>query len=600
MLPRTVFSVLEEAARWLGDTPALHQPSTVGGQRTYRSYSWKEYKQVVVEIASGLRRMGIRKGDIIALASETRAEFYLADLGIMANGSISAALYTSYPVPDLIRTLRVCAAKAIFVEDPKTLRRLRPAADPPLEVLWILLIGEADGTLTLEQLRQQGRSALNEDPGFFARLQAEVTPSDDAILYLTSGATGEPKMALASHGALVANMDMGPVVLQTTPEECTLAFLPSAHITQRVVIELIPISCGFPVWFSESLLKLPEELQSVKPTLFIAPPRLWERVYTSIHCDLAKRSTFAQKLFKAALNLGLAAVSRRQDGKPLPFWMSAALKLTDRLVFRKVCARFGGHMRICASGSAPLGAELARFYRAMGLPLLEGYGLTEGGVVVMNPLDRPRAGSIGTPLPGVEVRLADDGELLVRSPTLFSGYFQDPEATAQVLRDGWLHTGDTAEIDRDGYLYITGRKKELIITSSGKKIFPSRIENLFRIEPIVSNVLLVGDRLPYLGALLTVNASVAESLKGMESLRGRPPAEVVTAAPVLNEVQGAVRRVNRNLAQFEQIRKFRILERDFTIDQGELTATLKVRRTRALQNFHDAVKELYAGRDHSA
>jgi long-chain acyl-CoA synthetase len=594
---RTVFTLLEEAAARWGNAPALHQPSGVSDREKYRTWSWTEYCNAACEIAAGLRRIGVRKGDVVALVSETRAEFYLADLGIMASGCISAALYTSYPVDDQIRTLQACDARAVIVEDPKAWRRLHEAANPPLAVYWILLTGTAEGALSLEELRKEGRAALESDPGLKERLRREVLPSDPAILYLTSGATGQPKMALVTHAALVFNMDMGPAVLHADPQDCMLAFLPSAHVTQRVVTELLPVRCGLPVWFSESLMRLPEELRSVRPTIFVAPPRFWERVYTNIRTQVARRPPLARNVFETFLNLGLKAARLRQERKPVPAWLRAALRLGDRLVFAGVRARFGGRMRIAGSGSAPLGKELAQFYMAIGMPLVEGYGLTEGGVVVLNPLDAPRPGSIGKALPGVELRIDSEGELLVRGPTLFAGYYNDPEATAQVLRDGWLCTGDTAEIDAEGYVYITGRKKELIVTSSGKKIFPSRIENLFRVEPIVSNVLLIGDRLPYLAALITINANAAESLEEMEEWRGRPLPEIAAAAPVVAEVSRAIRRVNRHLAQFEQIRKFRILERDFTIGDGELTATLKLRRSRALENFRDAVRELYHGKE---
>ena len=256
------------------------------------------------------------------------------------------------------------------------------------------------------------------------------------------------------------------------------------------------------------------------------------------------------------------------------------LKIADRLVFSKIRERLGGRIRIAASGAAPLGKDLARFYAAIGMPLIEGYGLTEGGVVCLNPIDRPKSGSIGKKLPGVELRLAEDGELLVKSPALFSGYYNDPEATKSVLRDGWLHTGDIAEIDPDGYVYITGRKKELIVSSNGKKIYPARIEMLFKTEPIINQVVLIGDRLPYVTALVTINA-----------------AEVATSAEA--EVKKAVARVNRKLAPFEQIRKFRILERDFSIETGELTPTMKVRRNRVLENHRDLVSELYMGKEES-
>ena len=587
MAARTVFEVLEETARIHGDAPALRQP--VPGTDGYLTYSWNEYRQAAAEIAAGMSTLGIGPGDVVALNSETRLEFYLADLGILANGSIAAALYPSYPPPDLVRTIESAGARAIFVEEPGMLRSL---AGVPVRH-WILLTGEAEGALTLAGLRRAGREALER-----GQRLPEVRPSDTAILYLTSGATGEPKMALITHHALVANLDMGPAVLPNLgPADATVAFLPSAHIAQRVVIELLPLRCGMPVTFFESLLKLPQDIRRVRPTILLAPPRLWERIYSTICTELRKRPAAVRKLFYGGLALALAAMRHRRAGRPVPRRISAPLRIADRLLFRKVRARFGGRIRVAASGAAPLSKDLAEFYEAIGMPLIEGYGLTEGGVVTMNPLDAPRPGSIGKPLPGVEVRLADDGELLVRSPCLFSGYLRDPQTTAEVLRDGWLHTGDLAYLDGDGYIYITGRKKELIVSSTGKKIYPSRVENLFKTEPLISQVLLIGDRLPYLTALFTLNTAAAEALRGMDSWRGRPAAEIAQAPPVLAEIHKAVARVNRQLAPFEQVRRYRVLGRDFSIEQGELTATMKVRRTQAIEHFQEDIAELYAGRE---
>jgi long-chain acyl-CoA synthetase len=266
-------------------------------------------------------------------------------------------------------------------------------------------------------------------------------------------------------------------------------------------------------------------------------------------------------------------------------------------VFRTIRARFGGRVRVAASGAAPLGKDLAEFYEAIGMPLIEGYGLTEGGVVTLNPLDAPVPGSIGKPLPGIELRLAEDGELLVKSDCLFSGYLHDAETSARVLRDGWLHTGDLAHIDERGYVFVTGRKKELNVSSTGKKVFPARVENLFKMEPLISQVLLIGDRLPYLTALFTINTAAASELKGMTDWKGRNPEEIAQSAPVLQEVHKLVARVNRQLAPFEQVRKYRVLGRDFSIERGELTATMKVRRSRAMENFRDHIAELYAGRE---
>ena len=235
---------------------------------------------------------------------------------------------------------------------------------------------------------------------------------------------------------------------------------------------------------------MPVELREVKPTFLLAPPRVWERVYSSISTEIKKRPGIARKIFYGALGLGLRASRLRIEGKPTPAWMQRALKVADKIVFQKIRARLGGRLKVAASGAAPLGRDLAHFFEAIGMPLIEGYGLTEGGVASLNPIDRPKPGSIGKPLPGVEMKLGEDGELLSRAPVCSPGITKDPEATAAVLRDGWLHTGDIAEIDAEGYVYITGRKKELIVSSNGKKIYPSRIESLFKVEPLVNQSLV--------------------------------------------------------------------------------------------------------------
>lgn len=559
----------------------------------YLTYSWNEYLTAAREISAGLDALGVRKGDVVALDSETRLEFYLADVGILGNGSIAAAVYPSYPPGDLIRTFETVGARAVFVENPKVFSALRTAKI----VHWILLTGEAEGALTLAALRELGRKAMSSDAGLQERLRASVEPSDPAILYLTSGVTGEPKMALVSHQAIVANIDMGPGVLPMGPEDATVAFLPSAHIAQRVVMEFLPMRCGTPVTFFESLMKLPQDIRKVRPTIFLAPPRMWERVYSTVCTELSKRPLAARRAFQAAMAMSLAAARYRQAGKRVPWRLRAPLRVADRLMFAKVRDRFGGRIRVAASGAAPLGKDLAEFYDAIGMPLIEGYGLTEGGVATLNPLDRPRPGSIGKAIKGVEVRLSEEQEILIKSPCLFLGYYNDPATTSDVLRDGWLYTGDLGRIDEDGYIFITGRKKELIVSSTGKKVFPARLEGLLKMEPLVSHALLCGDRLPFVTALFTINPATARTLKGMEEWKGRKDEDLSQAPQVAEEIRKAVARVNKQVAPFEQIRKYRILPREFSMEAGELTATMKVRRTRAMENFKEQIEELYAGRE---
>jgi long-chain acyl-CoA synthetase len=573
MKPDTIPALLRQAAAQHDNKLALRQPAG----KDVHTWTWRQYLRGAEEIAAGLRALGLGKGDHIALCSETRAEFYLADQGILMNGSVAAALYPSYPPDELKRTIGTADAKALFVEDPKMFAKLRNA---PVEH-FILLTGEAEGALSLDELRRIGRETGTP--------AAEVGPDDNAILYLTSGATGEPKMVMTTHRAVVANVHMGPAVLPLTSDDVTVAFLPSAHIAQRVVVEILPILSGSAVSFAESLLKLQPEIKAVRPTFFLAPPRVWERVYTSIRTEIQKKPAIAQKAFFGALALGLAAARYKRVGKEVPWRIRKPLELAHRIIFSKIRDRFGGRLRVAASGAAPLGADLAEFYEAIGMPLIEGYGLTEGGVTALNPLDAPRPGSIGKALPGVEFKISDEGELLIGGPTLSRGYYKDPEATAQVLRGGWLHTGDVGTIDSDGYIYITGRKKELIVSSNGKKIFPSRVETMFKFEPLVSQVVLAGDRLPHLVALFTIHPPVAESLRGDKD-GGIPHHE---APEVLAEMQKIVGRVNKQLAPFEQVKRFRILEREFTIEKGEVTATMKVRRMQVLENFKAELDSLY-------
>ena len=597
MSPRTVFTVLEETARREGDKPALHQP--IGGKEGggYRAYSWNQWREMSRSFALGLHALGLRKGDLVCLLSETRAEFYIADIGIMAAGGVAAALYTSYPMSELARSVRASGPGFLVVEDPKSLRELSAALDGNLPKHVILLTGQSDGAVSLDAFLELGRTWDARNPGLFEERREQLQSSDPAILYLTSGATGEPKMGLTSHSAILANIDMGPVVLPVGPDDSTVVFLPSAHITQRIVLELVPMRMGMPVWFSESLSKLPGELRSIKPTVFVAPPRLWERMYATICTEASKRSAFARKLFYGSLGLGMEAFRCRVEGRPVPPWIASALKVANRVVFRKVKERLGGRIRIAACGGAPLGKDLAEFFAAIQLPIIEGYGLTEAGVICFNPLNRPKPGSIGVLLPGVQARIAEDGELQVRTPCIFHGYYKDDAATRKVLSDdGWFSTGDIADLDNDGYYFITGRKKELIVSSTGKKVYPARIESLFKMEPLVNQVLLIGDRQPYVTALLTLHSNALRDLQGMDAYRSKPVSEQLSAPPVASAVQSAVSRVNAQLADFERIRRFKVLDRDFTIEYGEVTPTMKLRRTQVLENFREQISELYLGR----
>jgi long-chain acyl-CoA synthetase len=602
---RNLFTVLETTASEHPNRQALFQPipgakkdAAASSEGKYQSYTWPQFRDIAREVGVGLAELGIRHGDIVAIYSETRAEFYFADFGIFGIGAISAGLYTAISMEEQALNIRNAKPRAILMETPKAMRALKAAlGDLPVDALWILMTGTENGTLTLDDVRERGRAALAADLQAFSKLNARIQPQDPAVLYLTSGATGAPKMGFVSHGAAVANVDMGPFVLPAGPEDRAIAFLPSAHIAQRVAMEFLAVRQAFTIYFSESLARLPYELKTVKPTVLLAPPRVWERMYATIATEIRKRGGLSRRIFYGAVGAGARAFRLQQEGKSIPGWLQSSLKLFDGLVYSKIREKLGGELRIPISGAAPLGKDLADFFGSIGLPIIEGFGLTEAGITTLNPTKRPKSGSIGKMLPGIEAKTAEDGELLIKSPTLFSGYYNDPESTNAVLRDGWLYTGDIARVDDEGYWYITGRKKEIIVSSNGKKIYPSRVEDLFKGEPLINQMVLIGDKLPYVTAIFTVNAANAEGLEGMGEFKGRALADLAKAPPVQAQLQKAVQKANKQLPSFEQIRKFKVLEREFTIEAGEVTPTMKVRRTKVLENHRELISELYAGKD---
>lgn len=587
---RTICDLLRVRARLSPDEPALHQPRGSRTQRTYETFTWRHYHEAVNEIAAGLLDLGVGKGDIVVLDSDSHAEFYIFDLAVMACGAASAALYPTSPPKEKLKLIERCRAKALICQDAISAARLASAKTG----IRALMRGEAPGAESMQSLRQRGQELLSRDPDAVDRAQAAIRPEDDAIIYLTSGATGEPKIVVSSHGAVVANVLGALSMIDVGPGDSGFAFLPSAHIAQRLVAEIAAIAAGVPVWFADSLNTVAEEIQQVAPTAMVAPPQVWDRVRRRIHEAVERESPTKQRIFHAAVRAGMRRSRLSQAGERVPLWLHGACAVYDRLVFSKLRDRVGGKLRLAISGAAPLAEDLAHFWAALGIRLTEGYGLTEAGVLTFNTPGGERFGSVGQPLPGVELKLEEDGELLVRGPYAFSRYLDDEETTSAVLRDRWLYTGDVASIDAHGFVTITGRKKEIIVSSSGKNIFPAAIEELFRADPLIANAFLVGDSQPHLCALLTLHPTVARSLPGMEEHQSASNQNLHELEPVRKELERIVRKVNRHLSTAERVHKFRALPRDFSIEKGEVTPTLKLRRKVILEHFRDEIAELYA------
>jgi long-chain acyl-CoA synthetase len=554
------------------------------------------------EVALGLIALGRRPGDSVGLLSQTRAEWVRADFAIMSVGGVTIPVYPSYPPETLAYIARDSEMRTLFVEDEhQLLKALAAAPDMPTLETVVLIRGPA-GTagaggrlrvLDWEALRALGREPVRE--ALESRLDA-IRPGDVATIVYTSGTTGPPKGVVQTHGNHLAALDMIAQASGVRDGDLHLLFLPLAHSFARME-SFLGVRLGLTTAFAESIERLPENLREVSPDFLFSVPRVFEKVYAKIHSGVAAAPPLRRRIFRWALDVGRRASRLERDGRALPAGLGLQQALADRLVFGKLRAALGGRLRFCVSGGAPLGLEIAEFFHAAGILILEGYGLTETcPILASNRLDSYRFGTVGRPFQGVEVKIAEDGEIVARGPNIAQGYYRKREETAAVFGpEGWFHTGDVGEIDRDGFLRITDRKKDLIKTSGGSYVAPQHIENLLKGDPFVSQALVEGDRRPYPVALITLNAEELAKLAGERGLGDKPPAELVRHPAVMERVRRTVDGVNAHLASYAQVKRFAVLPNDFTQEAGELTPTLKVKRRDVRAKYADVLESLYRG-----
>ena len=535
------------------------------------------------EIAAGLAALGIERGDRVAILSSTRAEWTLADLGALWAGATVVPIYNTNSPEECEYVLTHSGSRAVFCEDEAQLQKLEGL--PGIEYR-ILLTGSAARATTLAELRELGQS---HEPVAATRAAA-IGPDDLATIVYTSGTTGPPKGCMLTHGNLASTIEMYRARLELGPGMRAYLFLPLAHALARVTQYVTLTIGGELVFWRGDPKRIVDELSEAGPTHFPSVPRIFEKIHTAVRGGVEESGPLKRLIFAWALAEGARA--RRNAGGPLARRRHA---LADRLVLSKVRAAFGDRLQVALTGAAPIGADILEFFDACGVLVLEGYGLTEScAASTLNTIGEHRFGTVGRPLPGTGVRVADDGELLVRGPHIFAGYYRDDEATGESLDRGWLRTGDLGSVDDDGYVRITGRKKELIITSSGKNISPTNIEELLREARWVSQAIVFGDNKPYLVALLTLDPD--EAVKLAERI-GAPPGDLAALArhpQVRAELQASVDAVNERLARIEQIKRFAILQRDLSQAAGELTPTLKIKRPVVAEHYADVVEELYA------
>jgi long-chain acyl-CoA synthetase len=532
----------------------------------WRPVTWREAGRIVDELAHGLLALGVRKGDAFGILASTRAEWVLFDFALALVGGVTAPIYMNSAARDVAYVIEHSEAVGVLCEDDEQRRKLDGSG---LE--HVLTFAD------LDDLRARGRDHAHADPNAVERAAAQVGEDDIYTYIYTSGTTGPPKACMIRHRNYYAMTNKVHGVDDFTVQgDVMLLFLPLAHNFGRCMV-LGGAQMGYTIAFCPDPYAIADALTTVRPTVFPSVPRVYEKIHTGLTQKFAEEQGVKRALIKWALGVGRRASELRQAGRPLPRGLALQHKIADRLVYSKVKERLGGRLRIGISGGAPLAKEIIEYFHALDVLILEGYGLTEcTTAATVNQPSRFRFGTVGPALPGVDLRIADDGEVLIKTDTIFAGYYKDDQATQEVLPgDGWLRSGDVGHIDEDGFLTITDRKKDILVTAGGKNVAPQNIENALKTHPLVSQALVVGDRRPYVAALITL-------------------AEGTDPDDARHEIEHAVEDVNRELSRFEQIKRYAILPRDFSADEDEVTPTLKLRRRICQEHFAAEIEALYS------
>jgi long-chain acyl-CoA synthetase len=599
----------EVAIRTVADLPfhvlgrfqkAQHLGRCGGGK--VESIASREVFERVRDLSLGFGALGVGSGDRVAIVSESRPEWLFADLAILTAGGVTVPIYPTLSSASVRYILQDSAARVVIVSTKLQLEKIQEVRHqlPALEAVVVIdpaaAASASPSVFALADVAQRGHTRMTGEWGAgreFREATRRFTPDQLATIIYTSGTTGEPKGVMLTHGNLVSNLIAGADVLGVNNDDVALSFLPLSHAFERLV-SYIYLLCGVTVVFAESFDTVARDLALVRPTVLTGVPRVYEKLHARIMEKGQAAGGFKASLFRWAAGVAQASGHAELQGESAGLLTSLQRPMAERLVFEKIRDGLGGRVRYLVSGSAPLPVYLAEFFQGVGLPIIEGYGLTETApILTVNPPGAARAGTVGKPLPNVEIRIAEDGEILARGPNIMMGYYNKPEASADALRNGWFHTGDIGTLDANGYLKITDRKKDLLVTSGGKKIAPQPIEATLKQSPLVAEAVLLGDRRKYAAALVVPDFAVLE--RRLKDL-GRPYGtreELVTRADVVALYQEIIDAMNRELSQYERIKRIALLPREFTIDSGELTPTLKVKRKVVEERWRETIESLY-------
>ena len=566
--------------------------------------SSQEFFDRVRDFSLGLGVLGVEHGDRVAIVSDPRPEWVVSDFAILTGGYVSVPIYPTLPAAQMRYILADSSVRvAVVADDVQAEKVISVWAELPNLLAVVVMDSDVHnqqtekGILGFDAVQDRGHERLitGDGVGRIYKEYAKGIQSDAlATIIYTSGTTGEPKGVMLSHGNVMSNINDVDAVVKFDFEDEALSFLPLSHAFERTAVMLF-LYKGLTVTFAESLDTIARDLQRVKPTVMTGVPRVFEKLYAKIHATVAEAPPLRQRLFHWAIGVGKATAQAQLARRKAPWFTTVQEPLADRLVLSKVRQRLGGRIRFLISGSAPLSVEVAEFLFAVGIPVLEGYGLTETApVLTVNPEGRQKLGTVGTAIPQVTLRIADDGEILARGPNITSGYYRKQSETDEAIQNGWFHTGDIGFLDEEGYLTITDRKKELIVTAGGKNIAPNPIEASLKRSPLISEAMLVGDRRPYIVALLLPDLDALEVRVPAVGTEGTAIAEVVKLPHVEQLFGDVVEAVNEQLPRHEQVKRWAILPAEFSIATGELTPTLKLKRRVVVERWSSVIDQLYA------
>ncbi|MEM9677400.1 MAG: long-chain fatty acid--CoA ligase [Pseudomonadota bacterium] len=580
----TLPKLLAKRCKELGERTA-HREKDYG---IWLSYSWNDFYNNARLIAAGMVSLGLKRGDAISILSEDNKEWLYCDLAAQSVGAIGSGIYTTDSAAQLEYLVNDSSSRFLFLENDEQLDKYLTVKDKISGLIKAIVFDEDglhdfadDGVIFLRELYAIGQTYLKDNPDFFEQEIAKGHPDDLAILVYTSGTTGMPKGAMISHGNLMYSVASGADSAPVMPGDEQICFLPLCHILERLFSGVAPIVYKSTLNFAESPETVFDNLQEVSPQTFVAVPRLWEKIYSRVSI-LVNDSTSIQKwAYKSALTTGMKKAEYELDGKAVPTTTALAYKFWDMMVLSNMRRMLGmDRMRRGGSGAAPISADLLTWFRAIGVPVLEGYGMTEtSGVIAINTLDKNKGGTVGVPVNGAEVRIASDGEIQYRAPNVFQGYLNQPEKTAETFtEDGWLRTGDVGLIDNEGFIRITGRLKDIIITAGGKNITPAEIENRLKFSPYITDAVIIGDKRKFLTCLIMIDQENVEKFAQDRRIPFNNFASLCAAKEVQDLIRGVVDDVNKDFARVEQIKDFRLIDVLLTAEDDELTPTLKLKR----------------------